>query len=343
MNLHMVSSVKETSRSVLNIVLLALFLLVALVGCSNSYLNEKEKATRIDNIYELRPGGILYHKNSASEWVVGPDQGTSFIQAKNWADNLEIDGGGWRLPTGFEIKALYNIGEGTRNMSPYLKTSGWHVWISASDDLYDYYFSFIAGRVIRSDRSPYIHKSNDLKRGFAVRLRLDKKYADLEHKYKYLLKTVSAGELNLRGIELSKSGDLYGGIWFYEKAIEKDPRCYDAFFNRGKTYSMQGNYEKALTDFDNAIKSKASFSLAYAYRGLILSALSNNSEAILSLNKAIRIDPVNGALYYHRAQHYYKLGKYKSAWADVKKAQSLNYVVRKSFIRALNVHLDLDE
>lgn len=320
-------------KIVISIISLLAFFIT--VSCSTPYIGKKDYGN-----FELGPEGALYHTVSAHEWIAGPDKSTSLADAKKWAENLNVDGDGWRLPTPFEIKTLYDIGEGTRNLTPLLKTSGWHVWTSKSDALYDYYFSFLAGRTIRSNRSPYIVNSNDLKRGFAVRLRLDRKYRDLEQKYSDLIKQADAIELNNNGIIHSKNGDFYAGIWFYEKAIEKNPDYYHAYFNRGKSYAIQGSYEKALSDFNVTININPIFSQAYAYRGMLFNEISKSNEAIISLNKAIEISPDNGFAYYSRAQFFYKKGEYEKAWKDVKKAQALKYQVKPNLIRALKIHID---
>jgi hypothetical protein len=38
------------------------------------------------------------------------------------------------MPTLFELKTLYKKGEGTHNMTPLLKTTGWYVWTDKTKD-----------------------------------------------------------------------------------------------------------------------------------------------------------------------------------------------------------------
>jgi hypothetical protein len=126
-----------------------------------------------DSTFEARDGtfiayatGIIYDKNTGLEWYVGPDKGTNWNEAKRWVENLNVAGGGWRMPTRKEIKTLYKRGAGTRNMTPLLKSSGWWVWSGETmGSSSAWAFVFIgAGREILSTRNT----SND-RRSFAVR------------------------------------------------------------------------------------------------------------------------------------------------------------------------------
>jgi len=42
--------------------------------------------------------------------------------------SLNLDGGGWRMPTMEELSGLYKKEAGSQNMTPLLKTSGRYVW-----------------------------------------------------------------------------------------------------------------------------------------------------------------------------------------------------------------------
>ena len=111
--------------------------------------------------------GVILDANSGLEWITGPDKNTSWEVAKPWAENLTVDGGGWRMPTRKELKALYRYGAGTRNMSSLLKTKGWFVWSGkTSGSLSAWGFNFIDGH-----NTWYGRDGSYNFRGFAVRSR----------------------------------------------------------------------------------------------------------------------------------------------------------------------------
>lgn len=90
--------------------------------------------------------GIVFDSRTGLEWFVGPDKDTICDDAKAWVKNLNLDGGGWRMPTTEELKTLYKKGAGTRNMTPLLKTTGWFVWSGqTSGSSSALYFTFDSG------------------------------------------------------------------------------------------------------------------------------------------------------------------------------------------------------
>lgn len=50
--------------------------------------------------------GIITDAKTGLQWFVGPDESMEFSDARRWADALLIEGGGWRIPTGYELRSL---------------------------------------------------------------------------------------------------------------------------------------------------------------------------------------------------------------------------------------------
>ena len=121
-----------------------------------------------DGIYVAYANGIVKDTNTGLEWKAGPDSDTDWNDARSWVQSLNLDGGGWRMPTLNELEGLYKTGKGDRNMTPLLKTTGWRVWSSepiGSSDAGP--FAFYDGSRIWGSRANY------RARGFAVRSRGD--------------------------------------------------------------------------------------------------------------------------------------------------------------------------
>ena len=81
-----------------------------------------------DGIYVAYANGIVRDTNTGLEWKAGPDKDTNWDEARSWVQSLNLDGGGWRLPTRDELEGLYKKGASKSNMTPLLKTNGWRVW-----------------------------------------------------------------------------------------------------------------------------------------------------------------------------------------------------------------------
>jgi hypothetical protein len=62
------------------------------------------------------------------QWYVNPSPANTWHQAKAWAENLTVAGGGWRLPTMAELKGIYQKGASGTNMAPLFDAQGVWVW-----------------------------------------------------------------------------------------------------------------------------------------------------------------------------------------------------------------------
>ena len=116
--------------------------------------------------------GVVRDTTTRLEWIVGPDNDTTWAEAKSWVEkvkSLNISGGGWRMPTARELESLYQRGKGKRNMTPFLKTSGWWVWAGQTEGMFSAWgFGFNEGAKDWNGRF-----DSDNCRAFAVRSQRD--------------------------------------------------------------------------------------------------------------------------------------------------------------------------
>lgn len=127
----------------------------------------KPKIIARDTHYEKLASGVVHDTRSGLEWYAGPDKDTNWDEADRWVANLDVTGGGWRMPTRKEWKGLIQEGVGTRNMTPLLKTTGWRVWTGetkGSSSAWSFYL--LTGNLNWSLRN-----TSGYRRGFAVRSR----------------------------------------------------------------------------------------------------------------------------------------------------------------------------
>ncbi len=78
--------------------------------------------------------GVITDSVTGLDWYVGPNQDNNWRQAKAWTENLTAAGGGWRMPTVPELKALYQKGAAPNNMDPIFQTTGTWVWSGQLND-----------------------------------------------------------------------------------------------------------------------------------------------------------------------------------------------------------------
>ncbi len=136
-------------------------------GGKSSFTKTEAKEIDRDGTLIAYATGVVYDKKTDLEWIAGPDRDTTWYEAESWVENLNVAGGGWRMPTTAELKSLYKKGAGSRNMTPLLKTTGWWVWSGETKGLSSAWtFKFINGYEGPNDRDNSYYR-----RGFAVRSR----------------------------------------------------------------------------------------------------------------------------------------------------------------------------
>jgi hypothetical protein len=57
--------------------------------------------------FTVSSDGIITDSQLGLQWAPAPTQRMNWFQAENWAQNLSLGGGGWRLPTRSELKSIY--------------------------------------------------------------------------------------------------------------------------------------------------------------------------------------------------------------------------------------------
>ncbi|MBC8466590.1 MAG: caspase family protein [Deltaproteobacteria bacterium] len=83
-----------------------------------------------DGIYVAYANGIVKDTARSLEWIAGPDRNTDWYEAKAWVQSLNLDGGGWRMPTTDELKGLYKKDLGSHNLtSLLLNTTSEYLWV----------------------------------------------------------------------------------------------------------------------------------------------------------------------------------------------------------------------
>jgi tetratricopeptide (TPR) repeat protein len=118
---------------------------------------------------------------------------------------------------------------------------------------------------------------------------------------------------------------LLVGSWVSE-AIDEEQALQSvvAWNNKGVIYYMNGEYDKALQAYDNAIQLDSGYAIPWANKGIVLYNISEYPEALQAFNKSIDIDPTNAWVFYGRGSAYSKLGKYDESTKSYNEALNLS-------------------
>ncbi len=132
-----------------------------------------------------------------------------------------------------------------------------------------------------------------------------------------------------RGDVLRELGRNSEAITSYNRAIAANSQwgkanVADVYLNRGNLYIDQGDYQRAIADYDQVIRLNPKSAVAYALRGLAYQRQGNNRAALSDSNQAARIDPNNAVAYFARGLSYHSQRDYQGALAAYEKATILD-------------------
>lgn len=146
------------------------------------------------------------------------------------------------------------------------------------------------------------------------------------------MKLESAEFYKSRGLANLEKRQYDKAILDFNKALKINPNDPYAHYDRGRTYAEQGQYDLAISDYTKTLEIYPRFGDAYLYRGLAHHAKGQYGQAISDFTKALETNPEDAGTYYARGVTYYIKKEYEKSWMDIKKAQSLGYSIHPKFL-----------
>lgn len=127
-----------------------------------------------------------------------------------------------------------------------------------------------------------------------------------------------------RGEAFGHEGQYDRAIEDYNTAISIDPKYGAAYFNRGSMFLVKGDYDRALEDFDMTIVLEPDAADAYTDRGNVFYKMGKIDRAIEEYNTAISKKPTFCPAFINRGIAFRDRGETNKALADFSKALDLN-------------------
>lgn len=131
-------------------------------------------------------------------------------------------------------------------------------------------------------------------------------------------------ELHRLGIAADREGQYRRAIEYFTRAVELDPRFFQAFSDRGMVKGRIKDYVGAIADATKAIELNPGYVQAYHDRGLFKAATGDYAGALTDYEHAIRLDPNHFEALVSRGQARERNRDHKGAIADFNKAIASN-------------------
>lgn len=118
-----------------------------------------------------------------------------------------------------------------------------------------------------------------------------------------------ANTFNLRGLRYSSKLEHDKAIADFNEALRLEPRNDITFYNRGMSYGDKQDYDRAIADFNESIRLVPKNSSVFLGRASVYAAKNDHDRAIVDFNESIRIDGKNALAFLLRGDSYLALAK----------------------------------
>lgn len=136
-------------------------------------------------------------------------------------------------------------------------------------------------------------------------------------------RALSAEDYLNRAYEHLQKKQYDKAITDYTEAIRLDPKLSEAYLNRGVAYEKKKEFDKAIKGYSEVIRLAPRDKDAYFNRGVAYEKKEEYERAIRDYTEAIRLDPKDTEAYGNRGNAHKMLLKYDKAIEDYAKAIQL--------------------
>jgi tetratricopeptide (TPR) repeat protein len=114
------------------------------------------------------------------------------------------------------------------------------------------------------------------------------------------------------------------GLLFGAIVESANPKIAKALCKRGDTWQEKKEYNKAIVDYDQALRLDPNFAVAFNNRGNAWLAKGEHDKAIVDYSEAIRVDPSYALAFYNRGLAWQNKKEYDKAIVDYSEAIHFN-------------------
>ncbi|CAD8184285.1 unnamed protein product [Paramecium pentaurelia] len=139
-----------------------------------------------------------------------------------------------------------------------------------------------------------------------------------------MITAIDATEYMNRGIKFDQQGKNEKALLNYNTAIKLNPKNTAMYYNRVILLGEQGEKEKALQDYNMAIKLNPNYAQTYSNRGILFKQKGDHKNALEDYNMAIKLNLNDADPYSNRGILFHQQGENEKALQDYDMAIRLN-------------------
>mgnify|MGYP001581926481 CR=1 FL=1 len=136
-----------------------------------------------------------------------------------------------------------------------------------------------------------------------------------------------ADQLNMMGIALLAAGKTQEAVQRFSEALEIRQDHVIARGNRARAYQEMGDLIRAQSEFEIALgfaREAEDRAIVHNNTGLLFTVRGDDDRAIEEYDRAIQYDPDLALAYYNRANVHFRRGDQAAMMADVRRAIALD-------------------
>jgi len=152
------------------------------------------------------------------------------------------------------------------------------------------------------------------------------------------IKADNLSEILIKGEDKHFKKDFYGAIEEFNKLIEKNPKKWEAYHNRGLSKRGIKDLNGAIIDFTKAIElNPIPWFRSFEFRGITKYELGNTLGAIEDYSEVLKINPNYQNGYYSRALLKEIINDYEGAILDYSEALRIDKNDKDSYLNRANI------
>jgi tetratricopeptide (TPR) repeat protein len=132
-------------------------------------------------------------------------------------------------------------------------------------------------------------------------------------------------DLNRKGIEQRKKGEIEEALRSFDRVLEIDPINEAALHNKGVALRSAGRFKEALTCFERAQERDPDNPTILFNRGFCLGKLERFEEALKAFDRVLALRPEHSSGWFNKGKILQKMGRMEEAEEHLRKAQELGY------------------